>query len=124
MRFALRSAAAGAALLIGLAGCSTVRGLVDDALSAAMRTAASKAIAQAAESEGQPLKADPVCTGSVKSADKSGNLACTGETQAGLPVTASVVITNAGDVRTCSGEMTIKIGNEAPFHQKFADCGG
>jgi len=111
-------------LALSAAGCSAVRGVVDDALSAAMRTAASRALSQAAEAQGQPLQGDPVCTGEVKSADKSANLACTATTQAGLPVSATVLITNAGDVRTCSGEMTIKIGTEAPFRQKFADCGG
>ena len=124
MRPTLRSSAVAAALVFALAGCSMVRGVVDDALSAAMRTAASKALSQAAADQGQPLKGDPVCTGSVKSADKSANLSCTAETQAGLPVSATVVITNAGDVRTCSGEMTVKIGSEPPFHQKIADCGG
>lgn len=111
-----------AVAMVVVAGCSQVRDLVDDAASAALRTAASQSLKKAAEDQGQPLKADPVCEGSVKTGEKAANISCTAETQAGLPVTGKAVVQNLGDDKTCKATLTIKIGTAQPITQDFPGC--
>ncbi|MFZ4515674.1 MAG: hypothetical protein ACOYN3_05120 [Acidimicrobiia bacterium] len=120
----LRISVVASACLLGpaLFGCSAARDVVDGALSAAMRTAASQALKQAAEQKGYPLQGDPKCSGSVQTATKSAALDCTATSESGLPVNADVKISNAG-AANCTGTMTIRIGNEKPFAQDFRNCG-
>ena len=124
MRQVLRTIVITGTLVVAVAGCSQVREAVDDALSAALRTAASEALTQAAESKGFALKAEPDCEGGVTTEDASADILCTAETQTGLAVTGRATVTNATDTKSCTGEMTVKIGEQAPFTQKFAGCGG
>ena len=107
---------------LAIGGCSQVRDLVDDAASAALRTAASEALKQAADKQGQPLAADPVCSGSVKTGEQTVNISCSAKTQAGLPVTGSAVVKNLGDSKNCTATLTVRIGSEAPVTQDFPGC--
>lgn len=110
-----------AGVIVLAAGCSQVRGAVDDALSAGLRTAASSTLRQAAESQGFPLKGDPDCTGGVTTESNSADISCQAETQTGLPVSGRAKVSNVGKP-DCVGEMTVTIGDQPPFTQKFPGC--
>ena len=124
MRTLVRTTVVAAALVLGLGACSKVQEVADDVLSAALRTAASQAVKEAAAQAGFPLREDPKCEGGVTSGTDSAAISCTAVTEAGQPVTASVKVTNAGDAQNCSGELVINVPNQAPITQKFTACGG
>jgi hypothetical protein len=104
------------------AGCATVRGLVDDALGAALESVAAETIKQVAQQQGAPIAGDVNCNANVSTESKSATLACNATTTTGDPVTAEGSVVNVTDSKTCSGTITIKIGALAPITKKLPSC--